>query len=163
MYKAVGLCRPVAPYGSFHSNVIGATAGEAPFVLDGVVGNAAEFDPLVHYVDTGGVSDYVFALFHLLGLSFAPRLRDFPDRRLTCFGRPGRWRALSAIMGRPVNEEVVREHWSDVLRLAAGIRTQSLKPSSMLRKLGAYRQQNRLHLALGEIGRIERSLGSVSV
>ena len=28
----------------------------------------------------------------------------------------------------------------------------------MLRKLGAYRQQNRLHLALGEIGRIERSL-----
>ena len=145
-------------YGSFHSNVIGATAGEAPFVLDGLVGNAAEFDPLVHHVDTGGVSDHVFALFHLLGLSFAPRLRDFPDRRLTCFGRPGRWRALSAIMGRPVNEEVVLEHWSDILRLAAGIKTLSLKPSSMLRKLGAYRQQNRLHLALGEIGRIERSL-----
>ena len=65
---------------------------------------------------------------------------------------------LSPIMGRPVNEEVVLEHWSDVLRLAAGIKTLSLKPSSMLRKLGAYRQQNRLHLALGEIGRIERSL-----
>ena len=145
-------------YGSFHSNVIGATAGEAPFVLDGLVGNAAEFDPLVHHVNTGGVSDHVFALFHLLGLSFAPRLRDFPDRRLTCFGRPGRWRALSATMGRPVNEKVVLEHWSDILRLAAGIKTLSLKPSSMLRKLGAYRQQNRLHLALGEIGRIERSL-----
>ena len=28
----------------------------------------------------------------------------------------------------------------------------------MLRKLGAYRRQNRLHLALGEIGRIERTL-----
>ena len=28
-------------YGSFHANVIGATAGEAPFVLDGLVGNAA--------------------------------------------------------------------------------------------------------------------------
>ena len=53
-------------YGSFHSNVIGATAGEAPFVLDGLVGNAAQFDPLVHHVDTGGVSDHVFALFHLL-------------------------------------------------------------------------------------------------
>ena len=53
-------------YGSFHANVIGATAGEAPFVLDGLVGNAAQFNPLVHYVDTGGVSDHVFALFHLL-------------------------------------------------------------------------------------------------
>ena len=145
-------------YGSFHSNVIGATAGEAPFVLDGLVGNAAEFDPLVHHVDTGGVSDHVFALFHLLGLSFAPRLRDFPDRRLACVGRPGRWREFAPIMGRPINEDVVLEHWSDVLRLTAGIKTVSVKPSSMLRKLGAYRQQNRLHLALGEIGRIERSL-----
>ena len=28
-------------YGSFHSSVIGATAGEAPFVLDGIAGNPA--------------------------------------------------------------------------------------------------------------------------
>ena len=145
-------------YGAFHSNVIGATAGEAPFVLDGLVGNPAGFDPLVHHVDTGGVSDHVFALFHLLGLVFAPRLRDFPDRRLTCFDRPGRWPALAAIMGKPVNAELVNAHWTDIVRLAAGIKDLSLKPSAMLRKLGAYRQQNRLHLALGEIGRIERSL-----
>jgi hypothetical protein len=52
-------------YGSFHSSVIGATAGEAPFVLDGLLTNPASFDPLVHYTDTGGVSDHVFALFHL--------------------------------------------------------------------------------------------------
>ena len=145
-------------YGSFHSNVIGATAGEAPFVLDGLVGNAAQFDPLVHHVDTGGVSDHVFALFHLLGLSFAPRLRDFPDRRLACFGRPGRWKELAPLMGKPINEEVVLEHWNDALRLTASIKTVSVTPSAMLRKLGAYRQQNRLYLALGEIGRIERTL-----
>ena len=77
-----------------HLLVIGATAGEAPFVLDGLVGNAAYFNPLVHHVDTGGVSDHVFALFHLLGIVFAPRLRDFPDRRLACFGKPGQFRIL---------------------------------------------------------------------
>ena len=37
------------------SNVIGVAAGEAPFVLDGLAGNAAEFDPFVHHVGTGGV------------------------------------------------------------------------------------------------------------
>ena len=31
--------------------MIGATAGEASFVLAGLVGNAAEFDPLVRHVD----------------------------------------------------------------------------------------------------------------
>lgn len=145
-------------YGSFHANVIGATAGEAPFVLDGLVGNAAQFNPLVHHVDTGGVSDHVFALFHLLGLVFAPRLRDFPDRRLACFGKPGRFKGLAPIMGKPIHETVILDHWGDVMRLTAGIKTGAVRPSAMLRKLGAYRQQNRLHFALGEIGRIERTL-----
>ena len=145
-------------YGSFHSSVIGATAGEAPFVLDGLLNNPASFDPLVHYTDTGGVSDHVFALFHLLGMSFAPRLRDFPDRRLACFGSPKAWPALSPIIGKPINEVVIRQHWGDIMRLAASLRDKSLKPSAILRKLGAYRQQNRLYLALGEIGRIERTL-----
>ncbi|MFT7596869.1 MAG: TnpA family transposase [Paracoccaceae bacterium] len=145
-------------YGSFHSSVIGATAGEAPFVLDGLLSNPASFDPLVHYTDTGGVSDHVFALFHLLGMTFAPRLRDFPDRRLACFGSAKAWATLSPIIGKPINEEVIRQHWGDIMRLTASVRDKSLKPSEILRKLGAYRQQNRLYLALGEIGRIERTL-----
>jgi TnpA family transposase len=61
-------------------------------------------------------------------------------------------------MGKPINQDVVLDHWGDVLRLTASIKTVSVKPSAMLRKLGAYRQQNRLYLALGEIGRIERTL-----
>lgn len=145
-------------YGSFHSSVIGATAGEAPFVLDGLLSNPASFDPLVHYTDTGGVSDHVFALFHLLGMTFAPRLRDFPDRRLACFRSAKAWPTLSSLIGKPINEEVIRQHWGDIMRLSASIRDKSLKPSEILRKLGAYRQQNRLYLALGEIGRIERTL-----
>ena len=44
---------------------------------------------VLSYVDAGGVSDHVFALFHLLGLILVLRLRDFPDRRLACFGMPG--------------------------------------------------------------------------
>ncbi len=97
-------------YGSINVNFIGATAGEAPFVLDGLVGNAAQFNPLVHHVDTGGVSDHVFALFHLLGLTIEPCLRDFPDRRLACFGKPSQSKTLSPIMGRPINENVVLDH-----------------------------------------------------
>jgi len=145
-------------YGSFHSSLIGATSGEAPFVLEGLMGNAAQFNPLTHYVDTGGVSDHVFAMFHLLGLKLAPRLRDLPDRRLACFGKPGVWKGLSPLMGKPINEEVILSHWDDVIRLAASVKNGSAKTSALLRKLGAYRQQNRLYLALGEIGRIERTL-----
>ena len=53
---------------------------------------------------------------------------------------------------------MIRDHWDDVLRLVASVKTGTVKPSALLKKLGAYRQQNRLYLALGEIGRIERTL-----
>ena len=94
----------------------------------------------------------------LLGLCFVPRIRDFPDRKLACFGRAGSWPGLASMLGKPINEDVITENWDDILRLTASIKTGAVRPSDMLRKLGAYRQQNRLHLALGEIGRIERTL-----
>ncbi|MCY4328373.1 MAG: transposase [Rhodobacteraceae bacterium] len=145
-------------YGAFQAFVIGATTGEAPFVLDGLTRNPAAFDPLIHHTDTGGSSDHVFALFHLLGLTFAPRLRDFPHRRFGSFGSPKRWPTLAPMMGRLINVDVIAQHFGETLRIVASIQDGSLKPSSILRKLGAYRQQNRLYLALGEIGRIERTL-----
>jgi len=145
-------------YGSFHSSVIGATAGEAPFVLDGLVGNPMLLNPLVHYTDTGGVSDHVFALFHLLGMKFAPRLRDFPDRKLACFGSPRQWPFLASLIGSPIKDDVVLQHWGDAIQLAGSAKPKAIKPSATLRKLGGYRQQNRLYLTLGEIGRIERTL-----
>ncbi len=104
------------------------------------------------------LSDHVCALFHLLGMAFAPRLRDFPDRRLACFGGAKALPTLSPLIGKPITEEVIRQQWGDIMRLAASIRDKSLKPSEILGKLGAYRQQNRFCLALRAIGRIERTL-----
>lgn len=88
----------------------------------------------------------------------APRLRDFPGRKLACFGSPRQWPFLAPLRGSPIKDDVTVQHWGDALRLAGGAKTKAIKPSVMLRKLGGYRQQNRLYLALGEIGRIERTL-----
>ena len=35
-----------------------------------------------HTTDTAGYTEIVFALFHLLGLQFAPRIRDLGAQRL---------------------------------------------------------------------------------
>ena len=43
-----------------------------------------EFDLRIeeHYTDTAGFTDHVFALMHLLGFRFAPRIRDLDDTKL---------------------------------------------------------------------------------
>ena len=68
-------------HGSFHSSVIGATAGEAPFVPEGVAGNPTTFNLLIHHADTDGVSDHDFARLQLRRLKFALRHRGFANSR----------------------------------------------------------------------------------
>src|SRR3546814_15766388 len=61
---------------------IAATAGEAPYVLDGLLYQQTGLTIEEHYTDTGGASDHVFGLMPFFGYRFAPRLRDIKQRRL---------------------------------------------------------------------------------
>jgi len=46
----------------------------------------------------------------------------------------------------------------EIIRLGASVKAGVVAPSVMLKKLSAFKRQNRLDLALQEIGRIERTL-----
>ena len=94
----------------------------------------------------------------MLGIRFCPRLRDLPDRRLACIEPVSRYPDLRPLMGTRVKTTVVREHWAEIVRLAASLKAGTVAPSTMLKKLSAYRRQNHLDLALQELGRIERTL-----
>src|SRR3546814_231269 len=61
-------------YDPFASRVIAATAGEAPYVLDGLLYHQTGMTIEEHYTDTGGASDHVFGLMPFFGYRFAPRL-----------------------------------------------------------------------------------------
>ena len=145
-------------YAPFHSQLISATAAEAPHVLDGLLHNASSLDIHEHYTDTGGATDHVFALSHLLGYRFVPRIRDLADRRLGTFEAAGRYKKLEPLIGRPINTAIIHECWDEVVRLAASLKAKTVPPSMMLKKLSVYKRQNRLDFALQEIGRIERAL-----
>ena len=58
-------------------------SGEAAYVIDGLLYDEADLSIAVHHTDGGGVSDHVFALAHLLGFRFAPRIPNLADRKLT--------------------------------------------------------------------------------
>jgi TnpA family transposase len=49
-------------------------------VLDGLLYHESDLRIEEHYTDTAGFTDHVFALMHLLGFRFAPRIRDLTDR-----------------------------------------------------------------------------------
>ena len=145
-------------HGPYSSIVMSATNHEAPYVLDGLLHHGTQIAIDTHYTDTGGASDHVFILCAMLGIRFCPRLRDLPDRKLACIEPASHYPDLQPLLGRRIKADVVREHWSEVVRLTASLHAGTVAPSVMLRKLAAYRRQNQLDLALQELGRMERTL-----
>lgn len=132
-------------------------SGEAAHATCGLLYHEAELSSAIHHTDGGGVSDHVFALAHVLGFRFAPRIPNLAERRLYTFGPAHAWPALEPFVAGAVNVKLIAAHWDDVLRLATSVRTGAVSASLMLKRLGAYPRQNGLALALREIGRVERT------
>jgi TnpA family transposase len=147
-------------YAPFHTKVIAATASEAVHVLDGLLNHQAEAGPGPHrhHTDGGGVSDHVFALCTLLGFQFAPRIPDLKDRRLYSFAKPSTYPTLEPLIAGRIDVGLIRAHWTDILRIAASIRTGTVTASLILRQLASYPRQNGVAAALRELGRLERTL-----
>ena len=145
-------------FASFSSRIMSATASEAPYVLDGLLLGARELPLPELYTDTGGASDHVFGLCHLLGFRFVPRMRDLADRRFGAIAANSAYKGIECLFGQAIKVGAIEAEWDDLVRMAASIREGTVAPSVILRKLSAYRRQNKLDLALRELGRIERTL-----
>jgi TnpA family transposase len=148
-------------YAPLHQTVIAGTAGEAVHALDGILGHDSGVDVSALHVDGGGVSDIVFAVMHLLGLDFEPRIPRLSDRRLYAFQPRARYGRLAPLFGQRLDGDLIHAHWDDIGRVISAMRARTVTPSLILKKLSAYKQQNGLAAALREVGRVQRTLFTV--
>ena len=145
-------------YAPFHSKLIAATASEALHVLDALLSHGSEVTTRRHHTDGGADADFVFALCALFGFEFAPRIPELKHRRLYSFGKPSDTPALEPMIAGRLHVGLMRAHWSEILRIAASIRTGTVTASLILRQLAAHPRQNGVAMALRELGRLQRSL-----
>lgn len=83
-----------------------AAVRDATHVLDGLLYHESDLRIEEHHTDTAGFTDHVFALSHLLGFRFAPRIRDLADKRLYIPGKSDRWSTLDPLMGGSINTKL---------------------------------------------------------
>ncbi len=105
-------------------------------------GCASIMPPLVHCcaipcraMDTGGFTDHVFAACSILGYTFAPRIRDLPDKRLYAFEPNAASRSVRPLIAARVRTDLTLRNWPDLLRLTASMSLGTVVPSVILRKL----------------------------
>src|SRR5450755_4202488 len=69
-------------YSQYASKVVTATVCDATHTLDGILDNQTVLPIEEHTTDTHGYTEMIFGAYDLLGLRFAPRIRDLDRQRL---------------------------------------------------------------------------------
>jgi TnpA family transposase len=143
----------------FYSTTFSASEREAGFVLDGLMHNQVVQSD-IHSTDTHGFSERIFALSHLLGIEFAPRIKNFQEQNLYRMEgiEVNPLANYSLKIGPEINTELIKEQWDTLLRMAASIKLKHVSASALLRRLNSYSQQHPVYLALREMGRVIRTL-----
>lgn len=145
-------------YSQYGTLVTPPTHREAAYTLDKILDNETELDIREHTTDTEGYTDLMFALFDLLGMQFAPRLRDLGDAHLYCLDPHITYTHIQSIITRKLNRDLILQHWDEMLRLAASLKLRWVTASLLIRKLQAFPRQHVLMTALQEYGRLVKTL-----
>jgi TnpA family transposase len=143
----------------FHSTVMSSSEREAAYVIDGLLCND-EIKSDIHSTDTHGYSDLIFAITHLMGISFAPRLAKLKKRSLYAFEsrKVYRQKGFQILPDHTINIALLEENWDDILRLVASIKLKESNASQILKRLSSYSRHNPLYQGLKEFGKLIKSI-----
>lgn len=142
----------------WHSLMISASDRESAYVIDGLMRNDV-IKSDIHSTDTHGYTEAVFGLTHLLGFSFAPRIKGIGRQTLFIFRPKNRtdsdWKIAP---DKTINADLISENWDDFLRLVTTIKLKENTASDIFRRLNSYSRQHALYQTLKAFGQIIKSL-----
>lgn len=114
----------------------------------------------IHSTDTHGYSEMIFGVTHLLGISFAPRIKNFKKQQLYSFESPSALKELGyhVLPVGSINLKLISEQWDQILRFIATIKLKENTASQLFRRLSSYSKQHPLYRALKQFGRIIKTI-----
>ena len=143
----------------FYSTVISSSEREAAYVIDGLLHNET-IKSDIHSTDSHGFTEVVFAVTHLLGFTFAPRLKKLSKHRLYSFEKRKVYenQNFHILPKAYINTKLIEENWDDILRFVATIKLKHTTASQLFKRLNSYSNQHPLYQALKEFGKIIKTL-----
>jgi TnpA family transposase len=143
----------------FYSTVVSSSERDAAYVIDGLMYNEVVKSD-IHSTDTHGYSETIFAATHLLGISFAPRIKNFQKQTLYGFEKRKTYEDMKfpLLPDKQINSEAIEEQWDQILRFAVTIKLKETTASQFFRRLSSYSKQHPLYRALKAFGQITKSI-----
>ena len=107
-----------------HSQLKSPSSSEVASMIEGVVHHCTEMEVDRQYVDSHGQSTVAFAFCRLLGFQLMPRLKAIHVQKLSRpdVGQPDAYPNLQAILTRPIDWELVRQQYDQMVKYVTAVR-----------------------------------------
>lgn len=153
--KAIGIYTHVSDqYSVFSTKVISCSPREALYVLDGLLENNTILKIREHTTDTHGYTEIIFALCHLLGFYFMPRIRDLKDQQLYQVDRQHDYGVFTPLLTKTADLDIIEEQWEEMIRVAISLKKRTAPAHVIVQRLTNSFPADRLSKAFTNLGRI---------
>ena len=143
-----------------YSRLKRCSSSEVAAMIEGVLHHCTDLEVQKNYVDSHGQSDVAFAFCRLLGFELMPRLKGIASQRLNRpeAGRPDDYPNLQAILTRPINWDLIRKHYDEMIKYATALRLGTAQPEDILRRFTPNNLHHPTYQALDELGRAVKTI-----
>jgi len=138
-----------------HSQLKSPSSSEVASMIEGVIHHITEMEIDRQYVDSHGQSEVAFAFCRLLGFQLLPRLKAIHSQRLyrPDAGKAGSYKRLEAVLTRPIDWDLIRRQYDQMVKYATALRLGTAQTESILRRFTRNNVQHPTYKALAELGK----------
>lgn len=114
----------------------------------------------IHSTDTHGYTNCIFGSMYLLGVTFAPRIKNLKKSWLYSFRSRSYYKNkdYALLPHERIDSNIIKENWDDILRFIVTIKLKETTASQLFKRLNSYSEGYKLYDALNEFGKISKSI-----
>ena len=143
-----------------YSQLKRCSSSEVAAMIEGVLRHCTEMEVEKNYVDSHGQSLVAFAFCYLLGFELLPRLKAISSQKLYLpdIGMSENYPNLKKILTRPINWDLIRKHYDEMIKYATALRLGTAEPESILRRFTRDNLKHPTYQALLELGKAVKTI-----
>ena len=143
-----------------YSQLKSCSSSEVAAMIEGLLRHCTDMDIEKNYVDSHGQSEVAFAFCHLLGFKLMPRIKAIGTQKLY---RPDvnmkdAYPNLEKIMTRPINWELIRQQYDQMIKYATALRVGTAETESILKRFTRNNLKHPTYQALSELGKAIKTI-----
>ena len=143
-----------------YSQLKRCSSSEVAAMIEGLLRHNTDMDVQRNYTDSHGQTEVGFAFCHLLGFNLMPRLKAIASQKLylPAVGSSGDYPNLDPILATPINWELIRQQYDEMVKFATALRLGTAQTEAILRRFNKYNRPHPTYRALAELGKAIKTI-----